>query len=410
MSEQNSFDVAVIGAGVVGCTTARSLALRGMRVAVVEADAVGRGTSANTFAWINATSKTTDEDYHRLNAMGAEGYRDLAREWGERRIGLHPTGMLEWSSPADSARLEDMRAAAAQLERWGYPVAWVGRDSLRAMEPHVRFEDGAQGLFAMADAWLDVPRFLHFLVDRLRADGARILERCRARQLLMDDEGSVLGLDTDAGRLDTKQVVVAAGPDTAEVLSSLTGYDGFAARFPLRRAPGLLITAPGDASRQLTRHILYTSHSSHAHVRETADGGLLIAADDADGRILEDGSDESVKRAAFDILERVRRRLQPRHWRATGSHRRHDHRRPDALRHGPAPRGHPQRRHAGPGDRLSHRRFHRVRQPGTAPRALRAGPLSDHRLTPHLPLPRFAVIQSPSRTRGHGHTRSLQPF
>jgi glycine/D-amino acid oxidase-like deaminating enzyme len=306
MSEQNSFDVAVIGAGVVGCTTARSLALRGMRVAVVEADAVGRGTSANTFAWINATSKTTDEDYHRLNAMGAEGYRDLAREWGERRIGLHPTGMLEWSSPADSARLEDMRAAAAQLERWGYPVAWVGRDSLRAMEPHVRFEDGAQGLFAMADAWLDVPRFLHFLVDRLRADGARILERCRARQLLMDDEGSVLGLDTDAGRLDTKQVVVAAGPDTAEVLSSLTGYDGFAARFPLRRAPGLLITAPGDASRQLTRHILYTSHSSHAHVRETADGGLLIAADDADGRILEDGSDESVKRAAFDILERVR--------------------------------------------------------------------------------------------------------
>ena len=306
MSEQNSFDVAVIGAGVVGCTTARSLALRGMRVAVVEADAVGRGTSANTFAWINATSKTTDEDYHRLNAMGAEGYRDLAREWGERRIGLHPTGMLEWSSPADSARLEDMRAAAAQLERWGYPVAWVGRDSLRAMEPHVRFEDGAQGLFAMADAWLDVPRFLHFLVDRLRADGARILERCRARQLLMDDEGTVLGLDTDAGRLDTKQVVVAAGPDTAEVLSSLTGYDGFAARFPLRRAPGLLITAPGDESRQLTRHILYTSDSSHAHVRETVDGGLLIAADDADGRILEDGSEESVKRAAFDILERVR--------------------------------------------------------------------------------------------------------
>ncbi len=306
MSEQNSFDVAVIGAGVVGCTTARSLALRGMRVAVVEADAVGRGTSANTFAWINATSKTTDEDYHRLNAMGAEGYRDLAREWGERRIGLHPTGMLEWSSPADSARLEDMRAAAAQLERWGYPVAWVGRDSLRAMEPHVRFEDGAQGLFAMADAWLDVPRFLHFLVDRLRADGARILERCRARQLLMDDEGTVLGLDTDAGRLDTKQVVVAAGPDTAEVLSSLTGYDGFAARFPLRRAPGLLITAPGDESRQLTRHILYTSDSSHAHVRETVDGGLLIAADDADGRILEDGSEESVRRAAFDTLERVR--------------------------------------------------------------------------------------------------------
>lgn len=306
MSEQTSFDVVVIGAGMVGCTTAWSLARRGMRVALVEADAVGRGTSANTFAWINATSKTADEDYHRLNAMGATTYRDLAREWGERRIGLHPTGMLEWSSPTDSARLEDMRGAAAQLERWGYPVAWVGRDALEAMEPHVRFEDGAEGLFAMADAWLDVPRFLDFLIERLRVDGARVLEQCRAQQLIMDDEGTALGLDTDAGRLDAKHVVVATGPDTAEVLSALTGYDGFAARFPLRRAPGLLITAPGDQARQLTRHILYTSDSSHAHVRETADGGLLIAADDADGRILEDASEESVKRAAFDILERVR--------------------------------------------------------------------------------------------------------
>jgi glycine/D-amino acid oxidase-like deaminating enzyme len=306
MSEQKTFDVVVIGAGVVGCTIAWSLSQRGMGVAVVEAGAVGQGTSANTFAWINATSKTTDEDYHRLNALGAERYRDLARRWGEQRIGLHPTGMLEWSSPADGARLEDIRAAAAQLEGWGYPVSRVHRDDLVAMEPHVRFEDGAEGLFAMADAWLDVPRFLGFLVDGLRADGARILERCGARQLVMDDEGTVLGLDTDGGRLETRQVVIATGPDTAEVLSTLTGYDGFAARFPLRRAPGLLITAPGDPSRQLARRILYTSDASHAHVRETADGGLLIAADDADGRILEDASEESVRRAAFDILERVR--------------------------------------------------------------------------------------------------------
>ena len=306
MAKQQSYDVVVIGAGVVGCAVAHSLAARKMRVAVVEGNRVGQGTSSNTFAWINATSKTTDEAYHRLNALGAELYRELAREWGERRIGVHPTGMLEWSSPADSARPESMRAAAAQLERWGYPVAWVEGNALAAMEPHVRFEDGAEGLFAMADAWLDVAIFLAFLGERLRAEGARILEQCPARQLIMDDEGKVLGVDSDAGRLHTEQVVVAAGADTAELLSTLTGYDGFASRFPLRRAPGLLITTPDGELRRLTRRILYTSDSNHLHLRETPGGGLLIGADDTDGRISEDGSQDSVKRTAFDLLERVR--------------------------------------------------------------------------------------------------------
>jgi glycine/D-amino acid oxidase-like deaminating enzyme len=306
MAEQQSYDVVVIGAGVVGCAVAHSLGARKMRVAVVEGGLVGQGTSSNTFAWINATSKTTDEAYHRLNALGAELYRELACEWGERRIGVHPTGMVEWSSPADSARLESMRIAAGQLEGWGYPVTWIGRDELMAMEPHVRFEDGAEGLFAMADAWLDVTTFLKFLTERLRANGARILERCQARQLVMDDEGRVLGLDTDEGRLHTEHVVVATGPDTAQVLGTLTGYDGFASRFPLRRAPGLLLTTPDDESRRVARRILYTSDANHIHLRETSGGGLLMGADDIDGRISEDDSPEAVERAAFDLLERVR--------------------------------------------------------------------------------------------------------
>lgn len=306
MSTDSTFDAVVVGGGMLGCTTAWCLGERGMKVALVEARAIGDGTSANTFAWINGTSKTADEAYHRLNALGAERYRSLAREWGERRIGLHPTGMLEWSSPADGARLENMRSAATRLEQWGYPVTWVDRRDLEAMEPHVRFEDGAEGLFAMADAWLDVPAFLAFLAERLRSGGARIFDGCRARELVMDDEGKVLGIDTDAGRLATEQVVVATGPDTPAVLASLTGYDAFATRFPLQQAPGLLITTPDGEARRLTRRILYTSDASHAHVRETPGGGLLIGADDTDGRILEDTSPENLRRAAFDVLERVR--------------------------------------------------------------------------------------------------------
>ena len=302
--ESHTFDVVVIGAGVVGCAIADALGARGLHVALVERAGVGRGTSASSFAWINATAKAADEAYHRLNALGAQRYRELARECGEAQIGLHQCGQLEWSSPSDPARLEDLRARVRQLEAWDYKIGWVARERLEAMEPHVRFEDGAEGLHAMTDAWLDVPVFLSFLVERLRANRGRVFERCAARELVMTDAGRVEGLDTQAGRLTTGTVVLATGPDTPDVLSTLTKYEAFATRFPVRRVPGLLVETPPGEIRALTRHVLY---SADLHVREASGGGLLLGADDTDGEITEEGSGERVQNAARQLLERARR-------------------------------------------------------------------------------------------------------
>jgi len=36
----------------------------------------------------------------------------------------------------------------------------------------------------------------------------------------------------------------AAGPDSAEQLARLTGFEGFASRFPVQRSAGLLLTPP----------------------------------------------------------------------------------------------------------------------------------------------------------------------
>jgi glycine/D-amino acid oxidase-like deaminating enzyme len=305
--QRQRFDAVVIGGGALGCAAAHALGARGLRVALVERAEIGQGTSNNSFAWLNATSKSTDEAYHRLNAKGVQRYRELASAFGEQRVGLHATGMLEWSSPADEVRLRELRARVGQLDAWGYAVGRVTREDLVAMEPGVRFEEGAEGLHAMDDAWLDVPAFLRFLVAELRAGGATILEHCEAVELIADGEGKVQGLETGAGRLDSGQVVVATGAETPDVLSALTGYEAFAARFPMRRAPGLLVTTPPCEPRPLVNRILYTSHPSHLHVRETPDGGLLLGADDTDGQVTEDGSEEGIRKAARALLERTQR-------------------------------------------------------------------------------------------------------
>lgn len=73
MPTLGTFDIAIVGGGIVGCSSAFALMRRGLKVALIEKGAIASGSTSNSFAWVNATSKTTDEDYHRLNASGQEG-------------------------------------------------------------------------------------------------------------------------------------------------------------------------------------------------------------------------------------------------------------------------------------------------------------------------------------------------
>ena len=302
----NRFDCVVIGAGVVGMGIARELGERGMSVALIDKNVVGAGTSANSFAWINATAKSNDETYYQLNKSGTEAYRALAVEFGARDIGLHPVGMLEWASPDNDGRLESLRERASRLSRLGYPVAWVKRDELMAMEPHIAFGANVEGLHAFADAWLDVATYLRFGKQRIQACNGAVFEHCAALELVVDDRGKVSGVSTTKGRFDCDNVVVAVGADTPTVLSALTGYEGFSARFPMQRAPGLLVKTPPDRSFQFARHILYEGDTG-IHLRESPDGGLLLGSDETDGMVEANSPPEQIRAAAQVLLDRVGR-------------------------------------------------------------------------------------------------------
>lgn len=90
-------DAVVVGGGILGTSLAHALARDGARVTLIEEHAIGSGTSSHTFAWLNATSKHDDAHYHRLNAAGLARHRELARTWGDDRLGLGGIGMLTWS-------------------------------------------------------------------------------------------------------------------------------------------------------------------------------------------------------------------------------------------------------------------------------------------------------------------------
>ncbi len=302
-----TYDVVVVGGGIVGCTSAYYLALKGMKVALVEKAEIGSGTTSNSFAWVNATAKVFNEAYHRLNASGHQMYCDLMVEFGEDNLGAQPMGALGVVCRSDTGGYAAAQEQARLLDEYDYPHAWVGVKQLRTMEPHIAFADDAEAIFSMSDPYLDAPTFARFMAEQVRVQGGTVMEQCEARELQATDDGVVTGLVTDNGTLETPNVLVTSGPNTPEVLSTITGYDGFAARFPMRRVPGLLVTTPSTAPHRLVRSVVYMSGTEEFHVQTEAGGGLRLGADDIDGKIAEDQSPENLREAAIELLIRAKR-------------------------------------------------------------------------------------------------------
>ncbi|MFF7795803.1 FAD-dependent oxidoreductase [Streptomyces sp. NPDC007991] len=112
--------VIIIGAGVLGVSVARQLAVAGEDVLLLDQWGAGTGTTATTFAWTNSSRKP-DPDYHRLNLAGMEEHARLA---GQLRgaPSYFPSGALQW---ADAASEQRLAGNVERLQSLGYPAHWV---------------------------------------------------------------------------------------------------------------------------------------------------------------------------------------------------------------------------------------------------------------------------------------------
>jgi glycine/D-amino acid oxidase-like deaminating enzyme/nitrite reductase/ring-hydroxylating ferredoxin subunit len=197
-------DVAVLGAGIVGITTAFLLSEEGAEVVLLDANQVARGVSGHTTAKLSSQHGLI---YDRLRStFGA----DHACEYGQ----ANQAG-LEWiaerverdeidcdfrrrssyayvTSDSKRSEVEDEARAAVEI---GLPATFL--DSAPLPYPTaaaVRFDDQAE---------FHVRKYLLALPDELSEAGCRIYERTRA----LDVDGSVV--KTPGGRVSADRVVVA---------------------------------------------------------------------------------------------------------------------------------------------------------------------------------------------------------
>ncbi|WP_117139591.1 NAD(P)/FAD-dependent oxidoreductase [Pseudomonas amygdali] len=208
--------IGVIGAGVIGLSTARELALKGANVTLFEAGSVGGGTSSTTYAWINSNGKSP-LGYHHLNVEGMREHQRLQKQNTDRAPWLDESGTLEWAT--DSERTKRLSARVLSLQSKGYPVQLLRIDEIKRLIPElVAPADGIDVWSFPTEAVLSPSIFLAFLRSELVRLGVKILEHHQITDIAEHAGGVSLTIN-QRGKWGGNFIVCAVGRWTAPVLA-----------------------------------------------------------------------------------------------------------------------------------------------------------------------------------------------
>ncbi|MCP9486451.1 MAG: FAD-binding oxidoreductase [Gaiellaceae bacterium MAG52_C11] len=228
---------------MVGAATACALAEAGAEVEVLEAAAVGGGTSAATFA-VDVSRVKTPRALFDLSVASASEHGALERAL-PGVVWRHRAASLEWAHvDGDHSRI---RERVRRLQAWAFPAEWISPERARALEPALELPGEAKEIALYRDgAWYEARVLARALLERACARGARVYEDDRVTATTTSG-GRIVEVRTAAGRrIDADVIVDCAGPHAAKV-AALAG-----ATLPLRRLLGLVVTTSPAPTRLRT--------------------------------------------------------------------------------------------------------------------------------------------------------------
>ncbi len=272
------FDVAVIGAGVVGASIARELTLRGASCALLEAgNDVGAGTSKANTAILHTGFDTKPGSLEAK--LVTRGY-ELLSEHAER-VGIPAAAIGALLVAWTPEQAEALPGIARNARQNGVRVRRVGVDELYRREPSLG--PGAQGGLEVPAEGILCPftASLAFATEAVLGGAVLALraEVAGVSAFTGDDGARLHRLRTGRGDVKARFLVNAAGLRSDEV-NAMLGHD----EFEVRPRRGELIVYDKLASG-LLHHVLLpvpTAKTKGVLVSPTAYGNVLLGptADD----------------------------------------------------------------------------------------------------------------------------------
>lgn len=292
--------VVVVGGGVIGLACAWELTRGGAAVTVLERGEVGGGVSHGNTGWVvpsmtaplpapgmvregvrqlvtrgdafvlrpsldptfvrwlwrfwrSSSSARFDAGVRALLALNRrtlelfDAYRDAGI-----RFEMHSTGLVIVARTlAGLHHYQDVFRRLRELGYEGGEPDRLDRDALAELEPALDSRNVEAGLHARVDRYVRPEELMGGLAERLRDEGAQIVEGCEVSDLRSDPGGWTLA--TGADEMRAEKVVIAAGLPSTKLLGR------FGARVAIQPARGYSVTIAGKGTPP--RHALYLAEA-----------------------------------------------------------------------------------------------------------------------------------------------------
>lgn len=210
---QKTADVAIIGGGIMGASTAYHLAKAGCRnIQVLEKrELCGMGATGQNAGGVRHQFSTPVNI--ELSCHSIEKLKKFPEEMG-REIDLLCCGYLFLIDNEDD--LEAFTKAATLQESYGLNTLLLDPAEIAEIAPQIRLDGILAGSFNAQDGLVDPSSVLQGYLHQAQHLGARIATETAVTGL--DVEGNrVVALQTSRGRIATDCVVMAAGPWSGKV-------------------------------------------------------------------------------------------------------------------------------------------------------------------------------------------------
>jgi len=266
--------VVVIGAGVIGLSVATELARRGAGVTVVEQKAPGAGTSATSYAWVNANNKEP-RDYYELNLAGLEAHHRLAQATDGRWIGAG--GHVEVAT--DSVHREELGRRVARLRDLGYEAELITPARARQLVPDLIIPaDAAPIAYFAREAYCYPQLYLAYLLTTAADLGVRVINGAQVESFDVAGDRPMVRL-ADGSVIGCEQVVSCVGRWT-ETLLTQAGVTLPMATF---EHPGDVTVGYLAVTNPLPVSLARLVTTSQLNVHPDGGGRLMLQALDLDG-------------------------------------------------------------------------------------------------------------------------------
>ncbi|MBI2931100.1 MAG: FAD-binding oxidoreductase [Planctomycetes bacterium] len=267
---EHSYDIAIIGAGIVGASIAYHLAKRGCTNVVVVEKEINPGMGSTSKAAGGIRAQFNSRINVELSQMSISAFERFPQEMGVDVV-FNQVGYLWIATRPEDLRLFERNVA--DQRKLGLDVQLLDREGVRRKAPYVRMDDVLGGTFHQKDGYAPPADYVMGYCKRAKEMGVRILLGTAVTGLIVQN-GAVAGVRTAAGEIHAERVVCSAGAYSGKI-GEMIGVE--IPVQPVRRQ--CFVTEP---IRELPHPIPMTVDYTTGVYMHSESGGVLIGLADKD--------------------------------------------------------------------------------------------------------------------------------